>query len=170
MERIVSCRNVHTGRDRDQNPLFPIMSVPYPVLVPVPCNVNISLPGRGVPPPRLPSLHHPHSVDWSRLETPDDSTYFIRYHQKYFWTAILQVIFPSFREPCFWSDFISSTQSSMFCDVDLLIVTRPSADLRTGLRFGNWDPVVRDKTRPCAISVQVLLNVHESQENLGPQI
>ena len=72
-------------------------------------------------------------------------------------------------EPCFRSDLISSKQSSIFCDVDLLIVTRPQyRSLRTGLRSSGTGPV-RDKTRICAIPVQVLLNVHEFQENLGPK-
>ena len=44
MESIVPCGNVHTGlrQGRDQDPLFPIVSVPFHVLVPVlfPCSVN----------------------------------------------------------------------------------------------------------------------------------
>ena len=41
---VVPCGNVHTGlrQGRDQDPLFPIVSVPFHVLVPVlfPCSVN----------------------------------------------------------------------------------------------------------------------------------
>ena len=36
LESIVLCRNVHRDRDREQDPLFSIVPVPFPVLIPVP--------------------------------------------------------------------------------------------------------------------------------------